>query len=192
MVSLIKHVACSGVCDGGCGSGMFGGPPPPWQRWWRLAYPAVSWARWWFPCPKSVSLHLRRHHGFPSPGWRDLWPGPDWAWVENKRSTWGLTEDQFECTYRYFVVFLLGDLCAVRGPVLVRVELVLVVILLRFQGNRLGSSGGRALATGILCRGRVMGWALSFRSRSIHFVFFLRGWEVRVLLSATGTCKYLN
>lgn len=41
---------------------------------------------------------------------------------------------------------LLGDLSAVSGPVLVRVDVVLVLVLLGFQGDRLGSAGGCPLA----------------------------------------------
>jgi len=88
---------------------------------------------------------------------------------------------------------LLGNFSAVRGPVLVRVDVVLVLVLLRLQGDRLSSGGSCPLAAGLLGRGGRMGGAFCFRGASVGVVFLLRGRrEVRALLSATGPCRYSN
>lgn len=91
-------------------------------------------------------------------------------------------------TYQHVMVLLLGDLSTVRGPVLVRVNVVLILILLRFQGDGLGPGGGRPVAAWCLVRGGRMGGAFGSGDATTRLVFFVRGrGEVRALLSAMGT-----
>lgn len=85
---------------------------------------------------------------------------------------------------------LLCDLGAVRGPVLVGVNLVLVLVLLRLQGDRLGAGGGRPVAR---CLGGGVGGAFGFLVTGARLILFLRGrGEVGALLPVTGTCKYVR
>lgn len=91
-------------------------------------------------------------------------------------------------TCQHVTVLLLCNLSAVRGPVLVRVNVVLILILLHFQGDRLGPGGGRPVAVWRLVRGGRMGGAFGSGDTATRLVFFIRGRrEVRALLSATGT-----
>lgn len=72
----------------------------------------------------------------------------------------------------YFKAFLLGDLGAVRGPVLVGVNLVLVLVL-RLHRDRFGAGGSRPVAARRL--GGRMGGAFGFRITDACLIFFLRG-----------------
>lgn len=84
------------------------------------------------------------------------------------------------------VQILLGDFSTVRGPVLVGV--ILVFILLRLQGDGLGSGGSCPLGGSGMNRG-----TLGFGGASVGLIVFIRGrGEVRTLLSATGPCRYRN
>lgn len=90
---------------------------------------------------------------------------------------------------------LLGDLGAVRGPVLVRVGLALGLVLLCFQGDGLGAGDGCSLAAGRLGGGGGggMGGAFGFQGASIRLVLFLRGGGVvRALLPPAGTWEEKN
>lgn len=73
------------------------------------------------------------------------------------------------------ISLLLGDLGAVRGPVLVGVDLILVLVLLRLQGDRLGPGGSRPVAAWRLGGRGGMGGAFGFGSPGIHLIIFLRG-----------------